>query len=529
MKFITILLSSVLASAQPASTKKPATIEGVATNSVNFEAVKKAIIMLENVATRSGYMEMTDVAGHFRFENVAPGSYRISAVRDRFTRSNGKPLQVDEEQQIKDLSIKLIPLAAVSGHVFDEDGDPIAAARIQVVRNTYAQGRRQLIPGESVSTNDLGEFQFINLEPGRYYFQANIPSRIPYWSVSVRSVRPEESYPVTFYPSAQQVEQATAVEVSPGADINSIDFRARQMRSYHIRGKIVDAAGQTGGYLPVSMRMGGSVVSSGKVQADGTFDVPRVVPGSYIASTQWSDGLKIRFVRQPVSVSDQDVNGVVLTLAPALEISGGLQVEGKQLDKQLRSLLTLQPVTKAAPATRVSPESDGTFVLHNLAPEVYELSVTVFPGTYLKAIKLGDQDITGTLLDLTKYDGGSLKLLLGTDGGKLDGTVQDQNGDPASGVLITIAPPEGYESRHDSFRQTLTDEKGDFHAADLAPGDYKVFAWQQADESLVQAAEFRKLFQSKAASVSIAANGHASVQLKIIPATDIEKEKSRLP
>jgi hypothetical protein len=545
MKFIAVLLTMAITSAQPPQTpppKKRGAVEGVVTNSITTEPVKKANVLLQsvNLNPQSSYSGITDVAGHFKFENVEPGSYLISAGRDGFIFQlmggtfgrTFKPLIVDEEQHVTDLSVKLIPLAVVSGHVFDEDGDPIAGANVQALHNTYPQGRRQLDLAGFWNTNDLGEFQLINLQPGRYYFQVNVSPGTLILQTRIRSSRPEETYPATFYPTALESAQATATEVVAGAEITSIDFRLRKTRSYHIRGKIVDAQGQIATNVSLRMQKPGATINSFRsfsmVRPDGTFDVRGLLPGSYTVIAQSTQGGNMNVARQSISISNQDVNGLLLTLAPALEITGSVQVDGRSPDTQQRLSVMLQPLEMGQSAN-ASTENDGTFVIHNVVPDVFELNIYPFPGAYVKSVRLGDRDVTGGRIDLTQPSGGSLKFVLGTDGGKLDGIVQDQNGAPAVGALIAVAPREEFESRHDLFKQSRSDDKGNFHIQDLAPGNYKVFAWQNADQNLLQVTDFRKPFESKAASVSIAANGHDSIQLKIISAEDVEKEKNKLP
>jgi hypothetical protein len=65
--------------------KKPGAVEGVVTNSVSGRPVKKATIRLGHYNEEgSGYSGVSDLAGHFLFENVRPGKYTASAVADGF-------------------------------------------------------------------------------------------------------------------------------------------------------------------------------------------------------------------------------------------------------------------------------------------------------------------------------------------------------------------------------------------------------------------------------------------------------------
>src|SRR5271170_4458022 len=97
-----------------AAAAKPGSIEGVVTNSVTGEPVKKAVVRLDGRAISANTVEPTntttisDVAGHFHFDNVAPGSYSVSADRDGFmvartpTGDRGF-IQLGEEQHVQDI------------------------------------------------------------------------------------------------------------------------------------------------------------------------------------------------------------------------------------------------------------------------------------------------------------------------------------------------------------------------------------------------------------------------------------------
>jgi hypothetical protein len=269
-----------------------------------------------------------------------------------------------------------------------------------------------------------------------------------------------------------------------------------------------------------------------------------VTSGSYVATCQRQEWGVTTFARQPVNVSDQDVEGVLLVLAPGLEITGVVQVEGSEASPpprpdsaqaaqpaQARSpQVTLQPMGGMGPGGRAAVETDNTFVLHNIMPNIFQVNVAMpGAGKYLKSIRFGERDVPNGEIDLTQGSGGPLTLVFGTDGGQIQGSVQSKNGDPAAGVMITMAPGEEFEGRRDLFKQTSTDQSGNFHFQDIAPGNYHVFAWEQFDFQSMQAPEFRKVFESRAARVSIGANGRESVQLKAISAEDIEAEKGKLP
>ncbi len=529
------LLFAAALSAQQAPPSKPGKVEGVVLNSVTNDPVKKATVTLQGLAQPTNHSAVTDATGHFHFDSVEPGKYIAIANRAGYIPAQesmrnpwAKPITVAEEQEVKDVAVKLVPLAVVSGHVFDEDGDPMARAQVQALRYAYRQGgARQLNPAGFATTNDLGEYQMLDLEPGKYYFLAAVQPRLARLPANTRSAGPEQTYPDTFYPSALQAEQATSSQIAAGAQVTGIDFRVHKAPAFHIRGKAVD--GRTGEPLRNAMiriQTRGSVFfENTRTQQNGTFDARGAVSGSYVLIGQNEEVL----ARQVVDVGDHDVADVLVVLRTPFEISGTVRLEGNPPPAEQRGQMrvNLNPIEMGRPAF-TSVNADGSFTL-KVAPGEYQINASCEAGAYLKSMNFGDQDVSAGKIDLTQQTSGALNIVCATDVGQIQGSVQNENGDPAAQVMITVAPDDEHQGRLDLHYQLMSDQNGKFDYRDIAPGDYKIFAWESMDQEMMQSAEFRKAFESRAASVTISPGGNASVQVKVIPAADMEAEKNKLP
>jgi len=224
---------------------------------------------------------------------------------------------------------------------------------------------------------------------------------------------------------------------------------------------------------------------------------------------------KRTYAHQSVEVVNEDVDVGVLTFSPGVDISGVIQIEGgKARPPDLRvSLQQSGPSMTGSPSAEV--KLDGSFVLHDVGPSVYQLNLGAVPGAYLKSIKLGDHPLQDRRIDLTQ-GGGQLAIVLASDVAEVDGSVKKADGEPAVRVRVTLVPEGDQFGRQELSRFTFSDEKGQFKIANVPPGDYKIFAWEEVQAGAPQDSEFRKPFEKRGVALKIPPNGHANADLTMI-------------
>ena len=524
--------------AQPPGAK-PGSVEGIVTNAVTGEPVKKATVNLMQIPAAgmpSDKTAITDAVGHFRFDQVEAGSYLASPDKDGFERTfrvpapNSAHVIVAEEQQVQNVALKLVPVATISGHVLDEDGDPIPRAQVAILRYFYGSGRKRLNQTTSAQTNDLGEFEVIDLPPGRYYALVSVPASqdIP---PRTRWTRPEEAYPLTFYPNAREAGQAVAIDLAAGAHFSDIDFQLRKTPAYHIRGRIdgeISAFPRALAGLIVEAPDTNTAIAQSKLKA-GNFDLGGLAPGIYAIRYLQFIEIGLSNATETIHVADGDINGLTLARKPPLNLTGTVTAEGAQPDP-MDLHVTLVPVHgKDFPGADAASQN-GKVEFKDVPPNVYEFQIFNVPrGKYVKSIRFGDREINSGELDLTEQSSAPFNILLGTDGGDVDGTVQTATGEPAAMAEVTLAAAEEYEARADLFKTAVTDAGGNFSFKDVAPGEYKVLAWQLDTDDSTRYSEFRKPFESRSAAITVGPKDKVSVQLSVITADDMAQERSKLP
>ena len=232
---------------------------------------------------------------------------------------------------------------------------------------------------------------------------------------------------------------------------------------------------------------------------------------------------------QQVTIEDRDVNGVILRLAPAATVRGTAQVDADPTRKLVPTGVVLEPLGVVLVGGSGQVQSDGTFAIPNMTPQAYRVTVDHRPtGLYLKSMRWGDQDVSAEgRIDVTP-GGGVLALVFGNDPGTVEGTVQSAGPGPAP-VIVTLAPDGPLAGRYDLVQTVDTKEPGgSFRLENVAPGDYKVFAWELADEFMAESSEFRGLFESKATAIAVHAGEHQTARLSTITAAEIEEARKKL-
>jgi hypothetical protein len=236
--------------------------------------------------------------------------------------------------------------------------------------------------------------------------------------------------------------------------------------------------------------------------------------------------------QRTIDVVDGNVENLTIEFNTGIEIPGILRMEGDPPDVKLSAMRVMIQAVESSSAVmpaNAAPAEDGKFKLTYVSPSRYRVNAAGGPqGSFVKSIKFAGRDVTEEGLDLSSGSGGSLEILMSLNGAQVSVAVQNENGDPVKGAMVTLAPVKELAGLVNRQRTGMTDQNGNAVVANVPPGEYKVFAWEDPEPGLYEAPEIRKAFEKSAASVKLANKGNESVSLKLIPRDAIETEKAKL-
>ncbi len=522
-----VLGCALVCAAQPQVAPRPkvCTIAGRVISATTGELLRKATVTLRSADAEEAGAAVTDAEGRFRFDQVVAGAYRLAAERSGYItqcygayrgRGPGEIIRLRPGETQADLVFRLTPQASLRGRVIDEDGEPLLDTEVKAMRRIYRGGRWQLGQAESAETDLAGEYALSGLPPGKYYVRAVHRPQM--------STIPERGYLPAFYPSARDLASAALVEVAAGADLRGVDIQLQRGRFVRIQGKVV--RGDTGEPVDKALLLLGDrtansvsfVVGAGEFARTekGEFELRGVQPGTYVVQVSLSSGDRPFMQDFPLDVGDQDMEGVVFAVGGGFNLEGSVRFEGKQAARLEDLTVTLDPLDAFYFGARsAKPGAPGSFALEKVTLGKYWLSVRGLPDSaYVKSVRYGGREVASGPLEVGPSPAGRLDIVASAAGALVEGQVLDKEGRPFPDAFVALVPASG---DHVRLKTTATDREGRFRMTGIAPGDYKLLAWEEIDEGAEADPEFVRQFDQQAYSLALAENARESVQLRVIP------------
>jgi hypothetical protein len=508
MRTILALVISIAAFQSPATAASDrGAIHGRVLQSGSDEPVKKATVILRR-GQEPGSGAATDASGAFRFDDLEPGAWTISAERTGFV------LDPDSERTIvnvkagpaeSEVTLKMVRTGAISGRVLDSDGEPVTGAAVQVAP---VNSKKAGVPAFSAATDDRGEYRAYNIPPGKYHIAVSYePS---FQQRQVRMQRPAETSALTYYPAALDPKQAQTINVEGGADLRGYDVRMLSARGVTVRGVVSAVGGAPAGAIvfvtlsPIRRTVGFRTYENVVQNPSGAFELTPVLAGTYALAATAPLGEQKLSAHQVIDVGNADIEGMQLTLAPPQTVSGAIILpEGRKMPAGLVAVLVPRENRYDGAGGLSQPGNDGEFQIRNVAQGDYDVALAntgAGDDLYVSAIQVGDDDALGGGVHVGPQSVGRLKIVLKGNGGTVQLSVKDSKGKPLPDSHVRLVPDAPRRAQMALYGECKTDASGACGMLGVAPGSYHAFAF--AEESRID-------FRDSAATADIEDSGKA--------------------
>jgi protocatechuate 3,4-dioxygenase beta subunit len=531
-----MLLAPPSASSQTSDdSQSKGSVQGTVIDSKTGQPLRGAEVSLRVLGTGNRgepNSSISDAEGHFAFDNLGAGRYRLTASRNGYVNRDPRfgsglragMVSLSSGQHADGILLRLTPSAVIAGRVTTEGDEPVPNVFVQAMKFTYQGDKRQLSDIGTSTTNDRGEYRIWGLAPGKYYVRATHP-RGP-------AMRPGgQVYVPIFYPGVSDLSRTQPLELHPGDEITGIDLSFITLHSVRVSGRVVNASSLPAKDAQVTL-VGGSgtmTFAAGQASTDakGAFEIRGVAPGSYtLIAEQFgnADPEKVTRGRTPLEVGEGNLNDVEVIIGPGASVSGHVRVEGKtnpdfaKLTVALDAQDDLSSMGFAPDVSNVPLRSDGTFTFHDVPEGTYHIKVLPLPdGYYLKPSGEGDAVEAG--VKVGRNHAAAVELTLSAGAGHITGTVaKDQQ--PFAGATVVLVPDGTRRGQPRFYRQALTDSSGRFNISSVTPGDYKLLAWEEIERGMYLDPDFLQSYEDSGKPVHVEEGANLNLQLDLIPASD---------
>jgi hypothetical protein len=491
-------------------------VAGTIVREDNGSPVSKAIVTLGQVSVTTGD------DGRFAFLQVNPGEYRLSVRGTGFAptdygqpfppRPTGgfTPIVVEAGVPVSGIVVALTPGAVISGRVVDGDGNPVREAQVEAFQYAYQEGWRVLVSAApAFEANDRGEFRMFWLAPGSYVLRASPRG-------DATGTAPAPSY----FPGVTDPRAATPVAVASG-DTLDITVRMAETRLARIDGTVINGLSGT----PVSARVvlaprnpdaAPRLYRNDTASDAGAFSITGVPPGSYFLYATGASAESRLATRVPLEIGDRDIDALTVEVKP-LTVQGRVSVEDwpegfdrSRAQPRMSVLMRLDPPILEIDELRDGVSSrlqaivtDGAFRFPSVIPADYRVSMNItvpgFPDPYVKSIRFLDSDVIGDGLRLDNRSEAWLDIVVGLNGASIGGVVLDSRRQPVRRATVVVVPDQRQNVTR--FKDTQTDAMGLFQIHGIAPGSYKVFAWESIDSGAWLSADTLSAYDAQATPV----------------------------
>jgi hypothetical protein len=316
-----------------------------------------------------GGMSRTDLDGNFTISNVTAGDYyviatatgyisamdmvraKVDAGADQATLLAALPQVHVAAGAPSTVNLSLDRGGVIAGRIVWDDGSPAGGVQVNAVlqpattTTSVTASNNVRLPGFGGfagsgfgTADDRGQFRLTGLAPGSYLVEASVTASMPGGSGGNNFMRGFRL--VLYAPGKIRKTDAKAISVGPGEERDDVSFTLDLRALHTVTGHVAAVSGPAvqSGSVRVVDAVDSTLTRTAQVNADGSFTLSYMPEGTYTltatgstqasnsngrfgrgggGSTSSTSGGTFQAFSESLSVSDTDVSGVAINLAPA--------------------------------------------------------------------------------------------------------------------------------------------------------------------------------------------------------------------
>jgi hypothetical protein len=149
------------------------------------------------------------------------------------------------------------------------------------------------------------------------------------------------------------------------------------------------------------------------------------------------------------------------------------------------------------------------FTVSGLLPGNYQLAsissineLKIIDDAYLADLRQDGRSIYNDGIIRIGNSSVNVELVINENGGRIQGNIQVPQDELQARPSVLLVPDAPRRGNHVLYKVESTDERGNFNFDGVAPGGYKIFAFDGVPESEVENPELIRLFEQRGVTVS---------------------------
>lgn len=454
---------------------------------ISYEAPPKGEKFLSS-QNNLGEKATTGDDGSFRLAAPADLPFHLQvecvgfvSVGSRMGRApDAERIKVKEGETKSGVTVKLAREASMAGRIVDrETGAPIAGLDVSAIVHNKQRARANWFFGvQGTKTDGEGRFHLSGLREGEYRIMVQPRERPKVRALSKDEFEAEgeerKGYPKAYYPGVAEADQAATILVSPGAQLDGLDFQLEKETLQRLKGRLVGMGEESVDFgLAFRNDFGGrTMTSAGKLERVEYFVIENLPRGpmhlmvfNKEATRRGNVGLDLQDKEEKVVVLADSGAELRVELVPPVK---GAQLHWHGLDR----------FGVSGEVRSVDFQEDGVATFPGrFFDDPALLNVSGLPEGWAvkKATYGGPVDPQRFVLDRSQGDQ-KLVLEVGKLASSIAGRVKRGNEAEAGAYVFAIREPLGKADFERQVKETVSGPDGAYSLRGLAPGTWRVVA-----------------------------------------------------
>ena len=515
------------------------TLQGVVLRAGSSEPIGEVEISLVSSNVDIRFRTVTNAQGSFTFDNLAPGKYNVQGRREGYFTEQGNPLPnlittvTIERSRSHEIVVKLIPGAVISGRVTDTEGRALAGVQMSAMKLQYDEGRPVFSVGTlPIATNETGQYRIPPVPPGEYYLRAEVANSQQQFAQR------------TYYPGTTDSLAAIALTIRGGESMEGTNLTIPTLPTIRLSGEVrTEGIPSTG-----AVRTFYLLPQDGRPQEPYPFELRNLLPpptgretstqsfileargippGSYELAPFFVDSKATYYTgRTHVEIGTENVENIAAIVNPNVDVTGKILVAGdgalptiSSLQFHLRAKDATVPLMSRSATAKVSP--DGSFVIPSVTAGRYyayfgAFSPAIITSWYVSGMRQGSVDIRNEGIIDIRGVVPPLEITISSGAGSIRGTVEADGGQLPPHADVVLVPQFSRRSNPLFYDRTAISPDGSFKFEGIAPGEYKVFAFEQLQSTAEQNPSFIARYEVLGQSVTVKSGSSTDVRARLL-------------